>query len=153
MIASLSSIHRVLGGNAEALAAKRMNNRPIPDLVHMGIGCIVEIDEIQHFTSARLQSFGLYPSGVRLGFDRLEYAHLVEKWRARGDSAFAHKVAADCPQPGGRQAQRAYNDALRDLLAPTFTNHPVIRIAVPNRLLGDVVERLQAALEELKTPA
>ena len=147
---ALAHIHRELGGHASVLAAKRLGGHPIPDLVHLDLGCIIEIDEIQHFTSARLRSFDFYPQNVRLGYDLLDYVRLVKHWRARGDRAYAHKEAVDFPTPGGRQAQRAYNDALRDLLAPTFTQHPVLRIAVPDRNLVNVIERLQAALARLQ---
>ena len=72
------------------------------------------------------------------------------KWRHRGEKAFAHKVAVEfLPKRGSRQAQRAYNDALRDLLAPTFTGHPLIRIPVPGRSLVGVVERIEAAIAAL----
>lgn len=91
------------------------------------------MDEVQHFTTARLKSFEFYPPDSVLGFDMDEYRRLIVKWRAKGDSAFAHKVAPDFPNRGGRQAQRAYNDALRDLLAPTFTRLPVIRVPLPDR--------------------
>ena len=150
VMTALVRIHRELGGDAAILASKRLGSVPIPDLIHLHTGCIIEIDESQHFTSARLQSFDYYPESVRLGYDRQEYVGFVKHWRARGDRGFAHRVAKDFPRPGGRQAQRAYNDALRDLLAPTFTRYPVIRIAVPDRNLGDVVKRLQAALAGLQ---
>jgi hypothetical protein len=122
---------------------------PTPDFVHAELGVIVEVDEVQHFTTARLHSFDVYPADLPLGFDIGEYRGLVDRWRTTGDRAFAHRVSADFPEAGGRQAQRAYNDALRDLLAPTFTGFPVVRIPVPDRLLAGTVERLRAALQSL----
>jgi hypothetical protein len=73
---------------------------------------------IQHFTTARMTTFDFYPAAVPLGFDIDEYRQLVRRWHSKGDAAFKHRVSVDFPQRGGRQAQRAYNDALRDLLGP-----------------------------------
>jgi hypothetical protein len=146
---ALAQIHRRLGGDALLLANKSSGAGPVPDFLHTGLGCIVEIDEEQHFTTSRLATFELYPADVPLGFDRDEYIDLLGRWRTRGDKAFAHKTASDFPGTGGRQAQRAYNDALRDLLAPTFTGDPVIRIPVPDRSLGGAIDRLAAALAAL----
>lgn len=146
---ALAQIHRRLGGDALLLANKPNRSGPAPDFLHTRLGCIVEIDEEQHFTTSRLATFELYPADVPLGFDRDEYIDLLGQWKLRGDKAFAHKTASDFPGPGGRQAQRAYNDALRDLLAPTFTGHPVIRIPVPDRSLDGAVDRLAAALTDL----
>lgn len=149
IVAALTQIHLNLGGDAVALETKRAGNPPTPDLIHSELGCVIEVDEVQHFTSARLQTLDLYPSDVPLGFDLAQYRSHVQHWRSKGDRAFAHKVSSDFPQPGGRQAQRAYNDSLRDLLAPTFTSHPVIRIAVPTRSLAGVVDDLKASLARL----
>ena len=149
LVMALAAIHGALGGTHAVLAAKRAGNPPTPDLVHTPTGCLIEVDEVQHFTSARLQTLASYPP-VRLGFDVAEYRSLITRFRPKGDKAFAHRVAPDFPQPGGRQAQRAYNDALRDLLAPTFTDHPLIRIPVPDRVVDhSALERLLAALSQL----
>ena len=146
VVGALADIHRALGGNASALATKRGGNPPTPDLIHVPTGRIIEVDEVQHFTTARGETFDHYPSDTPLGFDDTEYRDLITTWHPKADRAFAHKVSTDFPQVGGRQAQRAYNDALRDLLAPVFTHHPVIRIPVPNRTLDTALERLQVAL-------
>lgn len=146
VIEALSRIHTDLGGDSHALTTKRAGNPPTPDLVHTPTGTIIEIDEVQHFTTARLKTFDYYPATVELGFDLDHYRSLVRTWLCEGDKAYAHRIAADFPNPGGRQAQRAYNDALRDLLAPTFTGHPVIRIAIPDRRMDDCVEQIEAAL-------
>lgn len=88
---------------------------------------------------------------MSLGFDVGAYRKLISTWRARADRAYAHKTSADFPSPGGRQAQRAYNDSLRDLLAPTFTAHPIVRLAIPGRSLDGIVDRLAQALQPTST--
>lgn len=148
IIAALAKIHEDLGGKAALLAAKRAGSPPTPDLIHVPTGSIVEVDEVQHFTSARERSLGLYPSCAELGFEMSDYLDLITTWRPKADRAYAHRTSSDFPSPGGRQAQRAYYDSLRDLLAPTFTGHPVVRLAVPDRSLTGVVERLARALPQ-----
>lgn len=149
VIDALASVHGALGGDTAALETKRPGNPPVPDLVHTELGLVIEVDEVQHFTTARLATFDYYPPDIALGFDIDEYRQLIARWQAKGDAAFAHRVSADFPQRGGRQAQRAYNDALRDLLAPTFTDHPVVRIAAPDRSPTAAFDQLRAALRRL----
>lgn len=71
---------------------------------------------------------------------------LVRRWAPRGDKSFAHKTAAEFPGPAGRQRQRAYFDAFRDLAAPHFDNGPLIRIASPDNDYGAAVTRLLSAI-------
>jgi len=47
-------MHSMLGGEAAVLAAKASANPPTPDLIHTELGCLIEIEEVQHFTTARL---------------------------------------------------------------------------------------------------
>ena len=136
----LSTVHEELGGDAGALAGKRSGSIQ-SDLVVVATGQLVEVDEVQHFTTARKATLDHYPEAVSLGFSLDEYRLLVARHQSEGDRAFAHKRAADFDFAGGRQAQRAYNDALRDLLAPTFTGLPVVRVAVPTRDYGPAVRR------------
>lgn len=128
----LATVHDELGGNANVLAGKR-SGAVRADLVVVATGQMIEVDEVQHFTSAREVSLDQYPESIPLGFSLHDYRLWTIRHRAEGDRAFAHKRAADFDFHGGRQAQRAYNDALRDLLAPIFTGHPVVRVAVPTR--------------------
>jgi hypothetical protein len=113
LVELLAEIHDALGGDATVLAAKRRGPPPTPDLIHVSSGQIIEVDEVQHFTSARGRSLAAYPVEHLLGFDIYEYRQLISRWHPKADRAFAHKVSADFSFPGGRQAQRAYNDALR----------------------------------------
>ena len=71
----------------------------------------------------------LYPPGVPLGFAKDEYASLCRQLAPRADKYRAAKAATGFG-PGGRQRQRAYNDALRDLVIPAMGHPPVIRISI-----------------------
>jgi hypothetical protein len=121
----LREIFKALGGDEMLLAAGRTTTLT-GDYFHDASRTLVEVDEIQHFTSARLLSLSLYPPGQVLGFNLDEYRTLCEEHRAKADRAFAHK-AATAFGPRGRQRQRAYNDALRDIAASALGHPGVVR--------------------------
>jgi hypothetical protein len=130
VIEHLHEIYIRLGGNEKALAAKRPGSDPKPDFL-TDSQQIIEIDEIQHFTTDRLTTLRIYPTDIELGFDQAEYITLCESSRSTADRYRAAKPTRDFPHPGGRRAQRAYFDALRDLAAPVFGHGPVIRVPAP----------------------
>lgn len=80
------------------------------------IGVAVEFDERQHFTPLRAAALRAYPPDARLGFDKARWIDLCEQIRA-GDNS-----------PAYRDEQRAFYDAMRDLLAPDAGIAPVVRI-------------------------
>src|SRR4051794_7509582 len=142
--ASLTAIFAELCGDQAKLASKRLGGGPRPDFM---LGAqIVEVDEIQHFTTARLKTLELYPADVELGFDRDEYVALCRRWCRQGDRYRAAKRTVDFAFDGGRRAQRAYFDAVRDLLAPYCIGKPVLRIPAPECDGECAAERLRAAL-------
>lgn len=123
----LSAIFVALGGDADRLAAARTT--PLPnDYFHEPSGTLVEVDEFQHFTSARLLTLRMYPEGQPLGYDLGDYIALCERTRSRADR-YRHAKDAACFGSGGRRRQRAYNDALRDLAAPALGHPAVVRAA------------------------
>lgn len=148
--AALDEILKVLGGDAAALAAKTRGGMSADFLVgdtHLE----VEYDEIQHFTTARIAALELYPPDAVLAFRPAEYIAIAQRWRARGDKGFAHKQAAEFPGLAGRQRQRAYFDAFRDLAAPHFGNGPVLRIPAPDNNYVQAVEDLRTMLEAIQS--
>src|SRR4051812_17328632 len=60
VVAALADIFARLGGDERALVAKK-GGTCRPDFVLHERRLIIEVDEIQHFTSARLATFDLYP--------------------------------------------------------------------------------------------
>ena len=127
----LADIFTALGGNPVAQAAKRLTALP-GDFVHEPTGTCIEVDESQHFTTYRLLTLDHYPAGVPLGFDMEEYRSLCVRWSPKSDKYRANKPAVGFGD-GGRQRQRAYHDALRDLAAPAMGCPPVIRLPSPDR--------------------
>lgn len=125
VIHTLRRIFLALGGDENLLAQARTTTLP-NDSFHAPTRTPVEVDEFQHFTSHRLLALSMYPDNVVLGFDREQYLTLCSRTSARADRYRASKDAK-CFGAGGRQRQRAYNDALRDLAAPALGYRGVIR--------------------------
>jgi very-short-patch-repair endonuclease len=76
----------------------------------------IEFDEKQHFTPLRAVALKAYPADINLGFDKQRWIALSEQIRA-GDNS-----------PIYRDEQRAFYDAIRDILALQKGLNPVIRI-------------------------
>jgi hypothetical protein len=126
----LDKIFHDLRGDSEAQSTKRTT--PLPgDFIHLPTGTMIEIDEVQHFTTYRMQTFAHYPANASLGFDADEYVDLCKKFCRTADKYRLNKAASGFG-PGGRHRQRAYNDALRDLVIPAMGKPPLIRIPAPD---------------------
>lgn len=122
----LGRILEALNGDPDQLAGGRTT--PLRgDFVHEPTGLLIEIDEFQHFTSFRLAALDLYPDHVPLGFDRERYRLLCREWRGKAD-AYRRTKTARVFGPGGRQRQRAYYDALRDLGTWAVGRPPLLRV-------------------------
>jgi hypothetical protein len=128
---AVERIYVALGGDPHALVTAR-RTRLTGDFLHKPTQTLLEIDESQHFTSARLTSLDLYPDGAQLGFDIEHYKALCRRWRGESDGYYRTKSARGFGV-AGRQRQRAYYDALRDLSAPAMGLPPVIRVDAPHR--------------------
>ena len=127
----MERIFEALDGRVEEQAAKRSTSLP-GDFFHEASGTFIEVDESQHFTSWRLRSLSLYPPDTPLGFDLDGYRDLCEEWAPKSDRYRAAKAAVGFGE-AGRQRQRAYHDALRDLVVPAMGHPPVIRVPAPTR--------------------
>ena len=93
-----------------------------------------------------------YPAEVTLGFDVSQYLELIHLWHLKANRAFAHKVSADFPFLAVVRLNGAYNDALRDVLAPTFIGLPVLRVPLPSRDLAAVPDLLTRHLDRSSPP-
>lgn len=127
----LNVIFEALGGIEVEQAAKKLTVLP-GDFLHVESGVFVETDEHQHFTSHRLLTLHHYPDDAALGFNLDEYKALCEMWAPKADRFRATKPAIGFGL-GGRQRQRAFNDALRDLVTPLMGHPPLIRVPAPDR--------------------
>ena len=129
---SVMSVAIALGADLDAMRLAQRIVRPRADLMHKESGVIIEVDEIQHFTSHRLLSFESYPDDAPLGFDLEGYRELCERHHVKADKAWGTKKTATFG-PRSRGRQRAFYDALKDLSLPAAGLPPVVRIAVPDR--------------------
>lgn len=81
--AVLDQIFDVLGGIRAEQAAKRTT--PLPgDFIHLVTYTVIEVDEMQHFTSFRRLSLSLYPADQPLNFDAKEYSALCRSLSLSG---------------------------------------------------------------------
>lgn len=143
----LGEIHRMLGGDSGLLASKRA--RPLPvDFVVSGEAVLVEIDEFQHFTTPRAVTLDFY-DGIEHGLDVARYRELCRTTSARADAYRRAKTAVDFPSGGGRTAQRAYFDAVRDMIAPRF-GYQVVRVPAVDHDPRAAADDLLAALTRIR---
>jgi hypothetical protein len=124
----LGAIYARLKGDVTVLHAARENLLLAVDLVHEPTGTLIAVDDAAHFTSFRLAALELYRDDAPLAFDRAEHIALCREWCARTDG-LDRGLAAKGFGFGGRQRERAYHDALRDLATPAMGHPPLMRIA------------------------
>ncbi len=78
--------------------------------------CIVEFDESQHFSQARLITLANYPANFPLGFSLSRWQELCRDIDAKDD------------QPFDRDERRAWYDTLRDLVPIVHGFKPTVRL-------------------------
>lgn len=89
---------------------------------------IFEFDELQHFSSARLQTIENYPEDLKLNYDLLAWKNLCQTHKNKADNYRRTKTSTDFSFVGGRTAQRAYLDCFRDFQAEVQGLNPTLRI-------------------------
>jgi hypothetical protein len=141
----LGAIYVRLNGDPSVLPAARENLLLPVDLVHEPTGTVIEVDDAAHFTSFRLTALDLYRADAAVRFDVDEHKALCREWSARSDG-LERGLAAKGFGFGGRQRERAYHDALRDLATPAMGHPPVIRIAAVDGDGAAAYARHRAAL-------
>jgi hypothetical protein len=144
----LAAIYARLKGDVAVLHAARENLLLPVELFHAPTGTVVEVDEAAHFTSFRLSALDLYRPDAPVDFDLDEHRALCRAWAARTDGV-ERGLAAKGFGFGGRQRERAYHDALRDLATPAMGHPPVIRIAAVDGDGAAAYARHRAALQAL----
>ena len=89
---------------------------------------VFELDEKQHFNQFRSTTIDLYPEGIRLGFSRdLWIEQCLLKTKLEGGS-FARPKPPLFPGANGRHRQRAFRDALTDILPAQHGFAPTLRL-------------------------
>ena len=89
---------------------------------------VIEVDEIQHFNGYRAKTLRMYPD-VPVAFDRSVWIRYSEaKVRLEG-GGFGKPMPPLFPGQWGRHKQRAFRDALADILPADNDFLPTLRIA------------------------
>lgn len=119
---------------------------------------ILEVDESQHFNKFRAVTLSFYTGNVRLAFDAQQFLDASKsKSRLQGPgSGFGDACPPLFPGDGGRHRQRAFRDALVDILPVQYGYAPTLRIAhfeVEGWILNhDAEDRMRILLgDRLKT--
>lgn len=122
----LAEVFKALGGDPLAQGSKRLTSLP-------GDFCMRPVARSlrsMNFSTSPVRASSRWsctPSATALGFDPAEYRSLIQKLVPRADRYLASKPAVAFGA-GGRQRQRAYYDALRDIATPAMGYPPVIRV-------------------------
>lgn len=94
-----------------------------------GTSHVLEVDEKQHFNAFRYESLDLYPPDIELQFP-IDLWKEASRRKARLEGGgFARPKPPLFDMGNGRHRQRAFRDALADLLPPINGWGPTIRIA------------------------
>jgi hypothetical protein len=90
---------------------------------------LVEFDESQHFNKYRQMTFRYYPEGINLAFPVSQWASQCVRMVRLPGGGFAKPRPPLFPMEGGRHRQRAFRDALADVLPVLHGFAPTLRIA------------------------
>jgi len=90
---------------------------------------LVEVDEAQHFNEFRAMTLAAYPKDIGLAFPKAVWLRESKSRRAIGGGGWAKPKPPLFPMAGGRHHQRAFRDALADLLPSVHGYAPTLRIA------------------------
>ena len=113
---------------------------------------IFELDEKQHFNEFRKTTLSLYPGTMPLAFSRELWIKQCNLKRRLEGGGFAKPRPPLFPGTNGRHRQRAFRDALTDLLPPEYDFAPPLRLAdfeIRDWLFeSDAEDRMTALLTE-----
>jgi len=111
----------------------------MPSREHRTVDCVlqrrgqpprmIEVDESQHFNAYRAQTIRSYPRSVQVAFDRSAWLTACAAKRRLEGGGFGRPKPPLFPHADGRHRQRAYRDALADILPAVHGWLPTLRIA------------------------
>lgn len=128
---TLWKMFQSLGGYEEGMRLKKVLSLPLDGYVPKR-NCLIEFDEIQHFTTYRKITLDHYPKDATVRFNIDTYRSWCERHAEKAYEKGAQGYRApkkEFPFEGGRAAQRALFDACKDLLPPTKGLSPTIRVS------------------------
>lgn len=125
---TIDNIFASLNGDRQANQAKRTMTLDCDAYFGGQYNFILEFDEHQHFSSARLKTFEFYPTDLKVNFSIDQWKQLCKVHKDKADKYRNAKTTTDFNFVGGRTAQRAYLDCFRDLLPLLHELQPTVRI-------------------------
>jgi guanosine-3',5'-bis(diphosphate) 3'-pyrophosphohydrolase len=125
------AIYRALESRSLLDVTPPKERRHIDAVVELPHGArrIIEIDEYQHFNGFRAATLRLYPKSNPALFPLKEWLKQCDAVQRLPGGDFASPRPPLFPGAGGRHKQRAFRDALCDLLPPLHGFEPTLRIA------------------------
>ena len=90
---------------------------------------ILEVDETQHFNTYRARTFRHYMGKIPLAFDAALWVERSEAKVKLEGGGFSKPKPPLFPEEGGRHRQRAFRDALCDILPLSRGYLPTLRVA------------------------
>jgi len=91
---------------------------------------VIEVDESLHFNNFRSMTLRRYPANWPLAYDvKVWIRKSHDEPRSSGSAGGSAKPVPLFPGDGGRHQQRAFRDALADILPPDHGYLPTLRIA------------------------
>lgn len=148
-------VYRRLTGGMELPELMPVRERRAVDGVVGGRGRpwrIVEVDESQHFNAFRALTFKYYPDSAPVAFPVRVWVEASRAGKLIGGGGWAAPKPPLFPMEGGRHRQRAFRDALADLLPPLHGYAPTLRLAdfelTPWIWERGAPSRMRALLEE-----
>jgi hypothetical protein len=128
---TIQSVYNELTGGELPDVMRKVESRKL-DAVVVGpddVSRVFEVDESQHFNPFRAATFRHYLPDTLTAFDR-------ESWLTRSAAAtklrgggYARAMPPLFPDAGGRHLQRAFRDALADLVPTVHGWAPTLRVA------------------------
>lgn len=145
----------------EAVAGKALNLETMParetrrvDGVFQfeGTTFVYELDEVQHFNSFRAATLTHYPDDLRLGFDTAAWLRRCAAKKKLEGGGWAKERPPLFPGINGRHKQRAFRDALADIVPLEHGYGPTVRLD-DHDVLGwmrerDAEDRMRRLLNE-----
>lgn len=89
---------------------------------------VFELDETQHFNRFRAATLRCYPDDIPLAFDRENCIQRCQRKTRLEGGGFAKPKPPLFPEENGRHKQRAFRDALSDILPPSHGFLPTLRL-------------------------
>jgi hypothetical protein len=112
---------------------------------------MLEVDEKQHFNRFRAQTLQCYPDDLPVAFPVADWIAASERKVKLEGGGFAKPRPPLFPEQNGRHQQRAFRDALADILPGEYDWLPTLRIAdfeVKDWVFGsDAREQMMQLLE------